>query len=144
MNVLILGANGFIGSHLCEKMIEDSDWNIFALDLAKNHLEKCLAHPRFHFHQGDMTVEKNWIEEKLQKADVVLPLAAIATPAAYVQAPLKIFELDFEANLAIIRLCVKYKKRIIFPSTSEVYGMCPDAEFDEENSNFVTGPLHRE
>ena len=38
----------------------------------------------------------------------------------------------------------EYKKRIIFPSTSEVYGMCPDAEFDEEKSHLVTGPIHKE
>jgi nucleoside-diphosphate-sugar epimerase len=33
---------------------------------------------------------------------------------------------------------------LIFPSTSEVYGMCPDAEFDEEDSHLVTGPIHKE
>ena len=41
----------------------------------------------------------------------VLPLVAIANPALYVTKPLKVFELDFEANLEIIRQCVKYKKR---------------------------------
>ena len=46
--------------------------------------------------------------------------------------PLRVFELDFEANLPIVRDCVKYGKRVIFPSTSEVYGMCDDAEFDED------------
>jgi nucleoside-diphosphate-sugar epimerase len=73
-----------------------------------------------------------------------LPLVAIATPMTYVKDPLRIFELDFEANLEIIRHCVNYHKRIIFPSTSEVYGMCPDAEFDEEESCLVTGPIHKE
>ena len=43
------------------------------------------------------------------------------------------FELDFEENLPIVRQCVKYRKRVVFPSTSEVYGMCPDAEFDEDS-----------
>jgi nucleoside-diphosphate-sugar epimerase len=62
---------------------------------------------------------------------VVLPLVAIATPATYVLDPLRVFELDFEANLAIVRQCVRYKKRVLFPSTSEVYGMSADAEFDE-------------
>jgi nucleoside-diphosphate-sugar epimerase len=75
---------------------------------------------------------------------VVLPLVAVATPALYVQDPLRVFELDFEANLEIVRLCAEYQKRVIFPSTSEVYGMCPDQEFDEEKSHLVTGPIHRE
>ena len=52
---------------------------------------------------------QTWIEKHIQKCDVVLPLVAIATPATYVQNPIKVFELDFEANLAVIRLCVKYR-----------------------------------
>jgi len=42
---------------------------------------------------------------------------------------------NFEANLAVVRQCAKYKKRIIFPSTSEVYGMCPDKELDEAGTH---------
>jgi len=68
---------------------------------------------------------------------------AIATPAIYVKEPLRVFELDFEANLPIVRSCVKHRKRIVFPSTSEVYGMCPDAEFDPENSELVYGPINK-
>jgi nucleoside-diphosphate-sugar epimerase len=74
---------------------------------------------------------------------VVLPLVAIATPATYVQAPLSVFQLDFEANLPIIKWCVKYKKHVVFPSTSEVYGMCKDAEFDPENSELIYGPINK-
>ena len=86
----------------------------------------------------------DWIEQQIKAADVVLPLVAIATPALYVQAPLRVFELDFEANLAVVRLCVKHQKRVVFPSTSEVYGMCPDKAFDEETSVLVTGPINKE
>lgn len=144
MNILILGANGFIGSHLSEAILEKTQHHIYALDMAQDKLDQCLGHARFHFHAGDMTKEKNWIKEHIQKCDVVLPLVAIATPATYVQNPLRVFELDFEANLEIIRLCVEFKKRLLFPSTSEVYGMCTDAEFDEEASHLVTGPINKE
>ena len=58
--------------------------------------------------------------------------------------PLGVFTLDFEENLAIIRLCVKYGRRVVFPSTSEVYGMCPDEEFVEDESNAVLGPIHKQ
>jgi nucleoside-diphosphate-sugar epimerase len=144
MNILILGANGFIGSHLSETILAQTDWTIHAMDLTQDKLDTCLSHPRFHFTQGDMTKEKDWIESHIQTCDVVLPLVAVATPALYVQDPLRVFELDFEANLSIIRLCAHYKKRVIFPSTSEVYGMCTDTAFDEENSSLVTGPIHKE
>lgn len=144
MNVLILGANGFIGSHLSEGILAKKDWQIYAMDLTDDKIQDCLKHPNFHFHQGDITKDKAWVEEHIQKCDVVLPLVAIATPALYVQDPLRIFELDFEANLEVIRQCVKYKKRLVFPSTSEVYGMCPDSEFHEESSPLVTGPINKE
>lgn len=75
---------------------------------------------------------------------MVLPLVAIATPIEYTRNPLRVFELDFEENLKIIRDCVKYDKRIIFPSTSEVYGMCTDTCFDEDSSNLVVGPINKQ
>ena len=51
--------------------------------------------------------------------------------------------INFEANLPIIRHAVKYKKRVIFPSTSEVYGMSSDNEFDPDNTNLVLGPINK-
>jgi nucleoside-diphosphate-sugar epimerase len=144
MQILILGANGFIGSHLSEAILEKTDWSVCAMDLAQDKLTNCLSQKRFQFFLGDMTQAKDWVTQQIQTCDVVLPLVAIATPATYVQNPLRVFELDFEANLDIIRQCVRYKKRLIFPSTSEVYGMCPDPIFDEENSHLVTGPIHKE
>jgi nucleoside-diphosphate-sugar epimerase len=61
-----------------------------------------------------------------------------------VREPLRVFELDFEANLPIVRACVRYRKHIVFPSTSEVYGMCDDAEFHSETSNLVLGPINKQ
>ncbi len=108
-----------------------------------DRLGDLLEHERFRFFEGDITINREWIEYHIRKCDVVLPLVAIATPATYVREPLKVFELDFEANLPIVRSCVKHHKRLIFPSTSEVYGMCPDAEFDPEGSPLVYGPINK-
>lgn len=144
MKVLILGANGFIGSNLSEEILAKTDWEIYAMDMASDKLSACLKHPRFHFFEGDITIHKEWVSYHIKKCDVILPLVAIATPAVYVQNPLRVFELDFEANLEIIRQCVAQRKRLIFPSTSEVYGMSPDTTFDEEETSLVTGPIHKE
>ncbi|KAF0815471.1 Bifunctional polymyxin resistance protein ArnA [Andreprevotia sp. IGB-42] len=141
--VLILGVNGFIGHHLTKRILETTDWEVFGMDMHTGKIAEFLAHPRFHFFEGDITINQEWIEYHVKKCDVVLPLVAIATPATYVQAPLRVFELDFEANLPIIKWCVKYKKRVVFPSTSEVYGMCEDGEFDPDNSNMVYGPINK-
>jgi len=144
MKVLILGVNGFIGNALTKRILDTTDWEVHGLDMSTDKLEHSLGHSRFHFLEGDITINKEWIEYNIKKCDVVLPLVAIATPVTYVRDPLRVFELDFEENLKIIRQCAKYKKRVIFPSTSEVYGMSPDREFDEESSPLMLGPINKE
>ena len=141
--ILILGVNGFIGHHLSQRIVADTDWQVFGMDMNSDRLGDVLDSKRFHFFEGDITINKEWIEYHIRKCDVVLPLVAIATPAMYVKQPLKVFELDFEANLPIVRACVKHRKRVVFPSTSEVYGMCPDAEFDPHSSPMVYGPINK-
>jgi nucleoside-diphosphate-sugar epimerase len=144
MKVLILGVNGFIGNALTRRILDTTDWEVYGLDMSCDKLEHSMGHPRFNFLEGDITINKEWIEYNIKKCDVVLPLVAIATPVTYVKDPLRVFELDFEENLKIIRQCAKYKKRVIFPSTSEVYGMSPDSEFDEESSPLMLGPINKE
>ena len=141
--VLILGVNGFIGHHLSQAIVASTDWDIYGMDMQADRIGDLLSEPRFHFFEGDITINKEWIEYHVKKCDVVLPLVAIATPATYVREPLRVFELDFEANLPIVRACVRYGKRIVFPSTSEVYGMSRDAQFDSENSELVLGPINK-
>jgi nucleoside-diphosphate-sugar epimerase len=141
--VLILGVNGFIGHHLSRAILSTTDWEIYGMDMQTDRVAALLADPRFHFFEGDITINREWIEYHVKKCDVVLPLVAIATPATYVREPLRVFELDFEANLPIVRAAVRYRKRLVFPSTSEVYGMCADAEFDPAASNLVLGPIDK-
>ncbi len=142
--VLILGVNGFIGNHLTERLLQDDNFEIYGLDIGSDAISRFVGHPRFHFVEGDISIHSEWIEYHIKKCDVVLPLVAIATPIEYTRNPLRVFELDFEENLKIIRDCVKYQKRIIFPSTSEVYGMCTDDTFDEDHSNLVVGPINKQ
>ncbi len=140
-SVLILGVNGFIGSAISERLLESGEYEVYGMDLRSNYISDLLDKPDFHFFEGDITINREWIEYHVRKCDIVLPLVAIATPIEYTRNPLRVFELDFEENLRIVRYCVKYNKRIIFPSTSEVYGMCTDENFDEDNSPLITGPI---
>ncbi len=140
-SVLILGVNGFIGSAISERLLESGEYEVYGMDLRSNYISDLLDKPDFHFFEGDITINREWIEYHVRKCDIMLPLVAIATPIEYTRNPLRVFELDFEENLRIVRYCVKYNKRIIFPSTSEVYGMCTDENFDEDNSPLITGPI---
>src|SRR5947209_11502013 len=141
--ILILGVNGFIGHHLSKRILATTDWDVYGMDMQTDRIEDLLEERRFHFFEGDITINKEWIEYNIRKCDAVLPLVAIATPATYVREPLRVFELDFEANLPIVRAAVKYRKHLVFPSTSEVYGMCADPEFDPETSTLVYGPINK-
>jgi nucleoside-diphosphate-sugar epimerase len=141
MRVLIIGVNGFIGNALVERVLAETDWSVAGMDLRSDRLGDLASHERFHFVQGDITKDRNWIDEQVAASDVVLPLVAIATPALYVRDPLRVFELDFEENLRIVRQCVRRRKRLLFPSSSEVYGMSTDPEFFEDRTAFVLGPI---
>lgn len=141
--ILILGVNGFIGHHLSRRILGTTDWEVYGMDMQSERVEELLGDKRFRFFEGDITINKEWIEYHIRKCDVVVPLVAIATPATYVQDPLRVFELDFEANLPFVRSCVKHAKRLVFPSTSEVYGMSRDAEFHPYQTDFVLGPIDK-
>ncbi|MFM2486832.1 bifunctional UDP-4-amino-4-deoxy-L-arabinose formyltransferase/UDP-glucuronic acid oxidase ArnA [Celerinatantimonas yamalensis] len=142
--VLILGVNGFIGNHLTERLLREDHYEIYGMDISASAIERLLEHPHFHFVEGDISIHSEWLEYHIKKCDVILPLVAIATPIEYTRNPLRVFELDFEENLKIVRYCVKYHKRIIFPSTSEVYGMCDDEQFDEDTSRLIVGPINKQ
>ena len=144
LKVLVLGANGFIGTSLAATALKTRDWEIYGMDVSSHKLGELVDHPRMHFVEGDVTINHEWIEYNIKKCDVVIPLVAIANPVQYGRDPLRVFELDFEANLEIVRRCVTYKKRLLFPSTSEVYGMCPDPVLDERTSTLVYGPIEKQ
>ncbi|MBL7225857.1 MAG: bifunctional UDP-4-amino-4-deoxy-L-arabinose formyltransferase/UDP-glucuronic acid oxidase ArnA [Desulfobacteraceae bacterium] len=139
--VLILGVDGFIGNALSERLLESGKYEVHGMDLRSDYIQRLLGRPGFHFDEGDISIHREWIEYHIRKCDIVIPLVAIATPIEYTRNPLGVFELDFEENLRVVRYCVKYGKRIVFPSTSEVYGMCEDEDFDEDNSKLVLGPI---
>jgi nucleoside-diphosphate-sugar epimerase len=144
LKIMILGANGFIGSALTAAILRTRSWEVYGIDLADNKLQGLPKTDRFRFVEGDITINKEWVEYHVKKCDAVVPLVAIANPAQYVTHPLRVFELDFEANLEVVRHCVKYGKRLIFPSTSEIYGMSEDKVLDEETSPLVYGPVNKQ
>lgn len=143
MKLLILGADGFIGYHLTNSILGDEkfkDWKITGVDLNTARVNMLPSDDRFTFHKADIMRDRDLIDHLIQDSDVIMPLVAIATPKLYVEQPLRVFQLDFEENLRVIKLAHALNKRIIFPSTSEVYGKST-APFDEESSDLVYGPI---
>ncbi len=140
-SVLILGVNGFIGNALGERLLDSGRYTVHGMDLRADKIGRLLSRPDFFFDEGDIAIHREWIEYHVRTCDIVLPLVAIATPIEYTRNPLRVFSLDFEENLRVVRYCAKYHRRIVFPSTSEVYGMCDDDEFDEDASRLILGPI---
>ena len=142
MRVFILGAGGFIGTHLTEKLL-NAGCEVSAFDINTSRLERFIGNSRFTCYTGDIFTETEYIREQVRMSDIVLPFAGVAMPLYYLTNPLWTFELDFEQNLKIVRMCVEYGKRVIFPSTSEVYGMSDGSLLDEETSPLVLGPVNK-
>ena len=134
MRLFVTGINGFIGTHLLDAVLTTTDWQVSGFDIASTNLAPYEGNSQFSFRRGDIFKDNEALEAEVIKSDAVIPLAGIAKPAYYVKKPVWTFELDFEQNLKMVRLCVKHNKRIIFPSTSEVYGMSSGEELKEDES----------
>lgn len=146
--VLVLGAGGFIGSHLVESLINANKYETTSVDINSEKLEELDV--SYKYVKLDLTKDKEAISDLISTHDIIVNLIAIANPGMYVKDPLMTFRLDFMENLWVVDQCVKYNKRLIQFSTSEVYGKSPSIYnsensyiFDEDHSHFILGPIQK-
>jgi UDP-apiose/xylose synthase len=158
MRILMLGAGGFIGSHLTNRTLGVTDHEVVAYDLYDEKLEDIRQHPRLEFIQGDIRQDHSRLRRMVQRCDLVIDLIAHANPSLYVKYPLDVVRLNFDENLRIAEYCARYGKRLIQFSTCEVYGKTvvpvvgsdlqnPDdpryATFQEDASHLIVGPVNK-
>jgi UDP-apiose/xylose synthase len=144
LTVAILGAGGFIGSHLVEHLLAAGRYAIVGIDVSSEKLEG-IAGPAFTFHQADVRRAPALLEQVIRDADVVVDLIAYANPSIYVTEPLEVFELNFVQNLEIAKLCIAHRKRLIQYSSAEVYGKGNEGtSYVEDVSDGVLGPVHKQ
>ncbi|HEX3233690.1 MAG TPA: NAD-dependent epimerase/dehydratase family protein [Gemmatimonadales bacterium] len=144
MLITILGAGGFIGSHLVEHLLARGEHQVVGVDLTPEKLEG-IEGAAFRFHQGDVRRSPELLEEVIRSSDQVVDLIAYANPSIYVTAPLEVFELNFLQNLEIAKLCIKHRKRLIQYSSAEVYGKSSAGEaYSEDRTNFEYGPVQKQ
>ena len=139
MKIIITGAAGFIGSNLTKKLLNDGH-NVIGIDNLsygeERNIKEFKDHSKFSFHNGDIC---NPLFLKDTKADVLVHLASQKIPR-YDNA-LKTLE---ENNLMlknVISKCLSEKMKLVFASTSDVYGKNPNLPFTEE-SDLVLGPTN--
>ena len=137
MKILITGVAGFIGSNLAKKILEGSDKVIGIDNLSYGtlrNLNNIIKHPHFNFILGDLA---NPLLLNQTKADIVVHLASQKIPR-YTSA-LRTLEENYLMLRNVIQKCLQDKSKLIFASTSDVYGKNPEIPFNEE-SDLVLGP----
>jgi UDP-apiose/xylose synthase len=146
--IAVLGAGGFIGSHLVPALIERFGCDVDAVD---TNFEK-LEHESPHLHRIHARVEDPGVVEQVtNRSRVVVSLTALCNPALYSTVPLDVIDANFTHLVPLVKACVDRRSWLIHFSTAEVYGLRavdaagnPSAEMSEEGSGLLLGPVHRE
>ncbi len=137
MDVIISGVAGFIGSNLAKKLLE-LDCKVTGIDNfsygEERNLESIINHANFHFVNGDLT-DSSVLKDV--GGEVLVHLASQKIPR-YSNA-LRTLEENSLMLKNVIEKCLKDKIRVVFASTSDIYGKNPDLPYTEE-SNSVLGP----
>jgi len=154
--VLILGCGGFIGSHLIDRLLTQTDIAVTGWDSQPRKIEGWLGRPRFSFvHRFLQDAESlALLRRQIPEHDAVINLAAICNPSQYNTQPLNVIHSNFIDTHPIVRACAEQKAWLIHYSTSEVYGRTvasylPDNvyadpalyELGEDETPLVMGPI---
>ena len=141
MKLVLLGAGSFIGSNLAEYLIDRAEHEVVGVDVSAEKLVG-IGGDNFRFMEADITRTHDLIDDLISQADVVVDLVAYANPSIYVESPLEVVQLNFFENLRIAETCIRYGKRLIQYSTSEIYGKNPTGpSYSEDESELILGPV---
>ena len=142
--IALLGAGGFIGSHLLERLTQRDDWDVIALDKTKEKIEH-LDPTSYRYVDADIMGNSEELESVISQSDWVVDLIAYANPSLYVSSPIEVFDLNFTQNLRIAELCIKYKRHLVQYSSAEVYGkVLEGGRYKEEDTDFLLGPVQKQ
>ncbi len=144
MTVFITGGAGFIGSHLAEALLKRDDEVYIVDDLSTgsvHNIENLQGHPRFHYF-FDTIMNRFLMAELIDRADVVVHLAAAVGVMLIVESPVRTIETNVKGTEMVLELAAKKKKRVLLASSSEVYGKATSVPFCED-SDLVLGPTNK-
>lgn len=136
MNVIVTGGAGFIGSNIVDKALEKG-WNVKVIDNLSTGFTKNI-NPLCEFIEADIC-NYNLIEKHFEDVNVVFHLAALPRVQPSIDYPLEHNKANVEGTLSVLHACKNHNvKKIIFSSSSSVYGECGDIAVDEE---YAKNPL---
>ncbi len=138
MRILITGGAGFLGSHLAETFLERGD-QVTSLDIGSQaKVEHLIAHPRFRL-VVDSVMNPDILDGLAAQTDLIYHLAAVVGVEHYVADPYHVLNVNVNGTQNVLRAAYKHGRRLVFGSTSEVYGRNPAVPWSED-ADRVLGP----
>ena len=141
---MITGVAGLIGSHLAEKLLT-LNHDVYGLDIVDKDLNRNLDnirdHKNFKYFKGDVRSHDDLNLFFQNDADVLYHLASVVGVNRYMEDPLSLIDIGILGTRNLISMCHKNKIRMLFASTSEVYGKNSSIPW-QENSDRVLGPTN--
>jgi UDP-glucose 4-epimerase len=136
MRVLITGGGGFVGSHLAEAFLARGD-EVWVLDNGSAaKVRHLLGRAAFH-HVRDSIFDLEILEGLIAKSDLVYHLAAIVGVEHYVGDPFEVLNVNVNGTQAVLKLAFKHQRKVVFSSTSEVYGRNPKVPWSEDDDRVL-------
>lgn len=138
--ILVTGANGFIGSHLVDALIQNNE-QVVAIDKHKTpqiNLETSSNNPNLRYLSCDIGKDISLLETIIRKCKYIYHLGAIVGVQNYLKNPFDMFESNILGSYNLIKFAYANKIPILFASTSEIYGKNPNLPWNE-NADRVLG-----
>ncbi len=138
-NVVVTGGYGFVGSHLVTELLKRGD-SVTVFDFAKNTRDSSIdfdRHPNFRFVQGDVTDLTALETAVTTDVDKVFHLASVVGVNKYVEDPLRVVDVSVTGTRNVLELCRRHGARVVFTSTSEVYGKNADTPWAEDDDRVL-------
>ena len=140
MRVLITGGAGFIGSHLADSYLSQG-YDVSILDnfVAGNSRNLEAVRELIDIYEGDIR-NKDLVDSLIKKSDVVIHMAAALGVQTILTSPLESISINIHGSETILQSALKFDKRILIASTSEVYGKNPKQPLSEGDDRVVGAP----
>jgi UDP-glucose 4-epimerase len=142
---LITGGAGFIGSHLAEHLLTQG-WRVVVLDNfatgSPANVQHLQGRAAFELVEGDAADER-LMDRLASESDVLFHLAAVVGVERVVADPVGTVERNHAATKAVLHVASRHQLRVIFTSSSEVYGANPAPAFREEDACIIGPTSHR-
>ncbi|WP_445166425.1 NAD-dependent epimerase/dehydratase family protein [Mycolicibacterium sp. Dal123E01] len=138
-NVVVTGGYGFIGSHLVTALLERGD-TVTIVDFAKNTRDSSIdfdSNPNFRFVQGDVTDLAALEKALTPEVDTVFHLAAVVGVKNYMSDPLQVLDVNVIGTRNVLELSQRNGIRVVFASTSEVFGKNPNPPWAEDDDRVL-------